>query len=155
MDVDAVAHARSTVERNNITGHIRLQEAVMGKYVGVGRHADDAIDRSLSVDGGSVQHGDDEEEEKDDKECLRGDRSAVVGDGPVLQALRPLLLDQEIDRSMDDEVLQAVMCNPPFYDLVEEVGTYSSYRVGFIATEIMSHIPPPIYHFSLSPSDPC
>lgn len=114
VDVDAVAHARSTVERNSrsLAGHIRivsvttnssLQEKVMGKYVG------------------SVRYGD----EEDDKECLGGDRPVVEGDGPVLQALRPLLLGHVGDCS-SEEVLQAVMCNPPFYNLTEEVGTYST-----------------------------
>lgn len=124
VDVDAVAHARSTVERNSkaLAGHIRivsvtanssLQEAVMGRYLsaGVGRCPDETTDRSLSVEGGSVRHD--------------GDRPAVEGDGPVLQALRPLLLGQQDDGS-HEELLQAVMCNPPFYDLTEEVGTYST-----------------------------
>jgi 23S rRNA A1618 N6-methylase RlmF len=113
VDVAAVAHARSTVERNSrsLAGHIRivsvttnssLQKKVMGKHFG------------------SVRY----DEEEDDK-CLSGDRPAVEGDGPVLKALRPLLLGHVGDCS-SEEMLQAVMCNPPFYDLTEEVGTYST-----------------------------
>ena len=146
VDVDAVAHARSTVERNSksLAGHIRivsvtanssLQEKVMGKYVG------------------SVRYGD----EEDDKECLSGDKPAVEGDGPVLQALRPLLLGHVGDCSSEEEVLQAVMCNPPFYDLTEEVGTYSTSVCRYIQGRLqcdgdVSHPHVSCFLLSLSPS---
>ena len=129
VDPDAIAHAQSTIENNRgVTAHAQvasvppcyqLQEAVMSKY--------GLIQRELGHSDGSPTP------------TVERSRSFSHVDGPVVHALQLFALDRSSNQKTcagsssecfgsqegeeELEVLQAVMCNPPFYDMTEEVST--------------------------------